>query len=49
VRDRQLALERFRKHDPESEFLYPPPKGAIEPPTPERVQLEMFGDREGEA
>ncbi len=44
VRDRQLALDRFRKHDPESEFLFPPPEGATEaaPPPTTRVQLSLF-------
>lgn len=30
VRSRELALRRFREHDPDSEFLYPPPPGAVE-------------------
>jgi hypothetical protein len=45
VRDRQLALDRFRRHDPESEFLFPPPTVAIEEVRPNtRVSLSLFDD-----
>ena len=38
-----LALERFRQHDPDSEFLFPPPADAVEAPEkPERVELTLF-------
>ena len=51
VQNRPLALERFRSHDPESEFLFPPPAGAIEglndpEPVSRRVQLSLFDDTE---
>jgi hypothetical protein len=47
VQNRPLALERFRQHDPHSEFLFPPPAGAIEgtnspKPNPERVEPTLF-------
>jgi hypothetical protein len=47
VQNRSLALERYRSHDPASEFLFPPPPGATEGPTepgpsPKRVQLSLF-------
>lgn len=50
VQNRSLALERFRKHDPESEFLFPPPPDAIEPaPTSKRIELGLFDSlNEGE-
>lgn len=48
VQDRTLALERFRNHDPESEFLFPP-SDAIEAPSKvqpsvRRVQLSLFDE-----
>lgn len=30
VRKREVALGRYKEHDPDSEFLYPPPPGAVE-------------------
>lgn len=43
VKNRELALERFRQHDPDSEFLFPPPADAVESPEkPERVELTLF-------
>lgn len=43
VRDRQLALDRYRKHDPNSEFLFPPPPEATEAESPtQRIQLSLF-------
>jgi hypothetical protein len=30
VQNRELALERFRKHDPDSEFLFAPPDASPE-------------------
>jgi hypothetical protein len=43
VQNRPLALERFRQHDPASEFLFPPPPGATEAtPKPKRVELSLF-------
>jgi hypothetical protein len=43
VLNRALALERFRQHDPESEFLFPPPADAVEAiPKPRRVELGLF-------
>lgn len=46
VQNRPLALERFRHHDPESEFLFPPPRGATEEaPKPKRVELSLFDGR----
>ena len=43
VQNRLLALERFRQHDPESEFLFPPPADAVEPPPKvKRVELSLF-------
>lgn len=43
VQNRPLALERFRQHDPESEFLFPPPADAVEPPPKaKRVELSLF-------
>src|SRR6185437_13574441 len=43
VQNRPLALERFRRHDPESEFLFPPPADAVEPPPKaKRVELSLF-------
>jgi hypothetical protein len=48
VRDRQLALDRFREHDPDSEFLFPPPAGAVEEkPSTTMVQLSLFDRRQG--
>lgn len=47
VQNRPLALERFRRHDPESEFLFPPPADAVEPPAkPKRVELSLFDSME---
>jgi len=51
VQNRPLALERYKAHDPQSEFLFPPPPGATEEPaatepTPKRVQLSLFDDLE---
>jgi Domain of unknown function (DUF1848) len=47
VQNRQLALDRFRQHDPQSEFLFPPPADAVEPTTkPKRVQLSLFDSPE---
>jgi hypothetical protein len=37
VQERPLALQRFRDHDPSSEYLFAPPAG------PERKQLPLFG------
>jgi hypothetical protein len=43
VLNRNLALNRFRQHDPGSEFLFPPPADAVEPPlNAKRVELSMF-------
>jgi len=45
VQNRPVALERFRQHDPESEFLFPPPAGAVESKSQERrIQLGLFED-----
>lgn len=45
VQNRPLALERFRQHDPASEFLFPPPPGAAEDgPKPKRVELSLFDE-----
>lgn len=45
VRDRQMALDRFRQHDPASEFLFPPPAGATEePPAKKTLQLSLFDE-----
>jgi hypothetical protein len=30
VRNRELAAARYKRHDPHSEFLFPPPAGAVE-------------------
>ncbi|MBK6687924.1 MAG: DUF1848 domain-containing protein [Deltaproteobacteria bacterium] len=38
VRDRDLALNRFKAHDPEGEYLFP-----VQPPKPAR-QLRLFGE-----
>jgi hypothetical protein len=47
VQNRPLALERFRQHDPTSEFLYPPPPGATEEaPKSRRVELSLFDNLE---
>jgi hypothetical protein len=32
VRDRDLALQRFRRHDPHAEFLFPPESSTEDPP-----------------
>ena len=43
VKNRNLALERFRQHDPDSEYLFPPPADAVEAPTKtQRVELSLF-------
>ncbi len=43
VRNRPLALERYKQHDPASEFLFPPPAGATEEaPAPTRRELPLF-------
>ncbi len=43
VQNRPLALDRFRQHQPESEFLFPPPEGASEEvPKQKRVELSLF-------
>lgn len=48
VQNRTLALERFRQHDPESEFLFPPPADAVEPPEKrDRIELSLFDQSEG--
>jgi hypothetical protein len=45
VQNRPLALERYRQHDPTSEFLFSPPPGATEEaPKPKRVELSLFDD-----
>jgi hypothetical protein len=45
VQNRSLAQEQFRQHDPLSEFLVPPPPGAIEAtPKPKRVELSLFDE-----
>lgn len=50
VKNRELALQRFRQHDPESEFLFPPPADAVEAPTkPYRVELSLFDKLDEEA
>lgn len=47
VQNRELALERFRQHDPGSEFLFPPPADAVEPPPKaKRVELSLFDSLE---
>ncbi|MFO0798167.1 MAG: DUF1848 domain-containing protein [Gemmataceae bacterium] len=49
VREREVALDRFRRHDPESEFLFPPPTGATEAaPSQARIQLSLFDGLEDE-
>ena len=43
VKNRELALQRFRRHDPDSEFLFPPPADAVEASAKsERVELTLF-------
>jgi len=43
VQNRPLAQQRYRQHDPMSEFLCPLPPGATEEtPKPGRVQLSLF-------
>lgn len=42
VKDRAIALERYKQHDPESEFLFPPPSGAKEGPERKRHELPLF-------
>lgn len=42
VRDHELAQARFRIHDPESEFLFPPPPGALDSDEPASKQLTLF-------
>jgi Domain of unknown function (DUF1848) len=50
VQNRPLALERFRQHEPESEFLFPPPPDAVEPtPKAKRVELSLFDSIEDSA
>jgi len=43
VRNRDAALERFRHHDPNSEFLVPPPQDAVEADESNH-QLTLFED-----
>ncbi len=47
VRDRALALRRYKKHDPVSEFIHEPPGGVSEraaaPETKRGDQLTLFG------
>lgn len=50
VQNRSLAQDRFRKHDPESEFLFEPPAGSKEvklEPTPVQKQLQLRVLRKG--
>lgn len=43
VADTALARARFKQHDPASEFLFAPPRGAVEVPTKkEPVQLPLL-------
>jgi hypothetical protein len=43
VQNRPLALERFHRHDPTSEFLFPPPHDAAESPSNAgRVELSLL-------
>jgi hypothetical protein len=45
VLNRELAQQRFKSHDPTSEFLFPPSTVSDETPTsPETVQLPLFGE-----
>ncbi len=45
VQNRPLALDRYRRHDPASEFLFPPLSGAIEKAaSPKWVDLPLFDD-----
>lgn len=46
VQNRELALERFRKHDPESEFLFAPAYASPSPEEPEERgrTLSLFRD-----
>jgi hypothetical protein len=49
VQNRPLALQRYTMHDPNSEFLFPPPEGAIESMVENtRVELSLFDDFETE-
>jgi hypothetical protein len=43
VQNRALAGDRYRQHDPTSEFLFPPPPGATEEALDQRrVELPLF-------
>lgn len=43
VQNRELALSRFRQHDPTSEFLFAPPSDAVEaPPKKTLKELPLF-------
>ena len=44
VQNRELALERFRRHDPESPFLFDPPAGTRLPPEALAGTLPLFKD-----
>ena len=43
VRNRPLALDRYRQHDATSEFLFPPPAGVTDQePAAKKVELPLF-------
>lgn len=44
VQNKPLALSRYRDHDPLSEFLFPPPGGAIENSASTEIQRSLFDD-----
>ena len=47
VQNRMLALARFRKHDPHSEFLFQPPTEAVEATQKtKRIELPLFDSLE---
>jgi len=45
VQNRQIALHRYRDHDPTSEFLFVPPAGAVDEGTKRERQHTLFEER----
>jgi hypothetical protein len=48
VQNRDLALHRYREHDPASEFLFTPPEGAIEQESKQNPTPCLFKEMEAE-
>ena len=48
VQNRPIALERFRRHDPESEFLFPPADAVESPRRAKRHRLGLFDEADSD-